>query len=119
LETVQAISSQEAIPRSIRHIPSKTSKAFDTLHHCHTQDSLQIEALQTKQDEQANKRQKKLTKSLQISPESRQLKRREPGKGRPGNNRLPSASNSPHLNKREGCGYHTGISKAEGGRGRG
>src|SRR5271170_5754082 len=43
--------------RSIRHFLSKASRAFDTLHHRHAQDSLQIEALQKKQDELVNKRQ--------------------------------------------------------------
>jgi len=60
LQATQAISSQEAIPRSIRHFPSRTNKAFDTLHHRHAQDSLQIEALQKKEDELENKRQKKI-----------------------------------------------------------
>jgi hypothetical protein len=43
----------------IRNFLSKTSKAFDTLHHHHAQDSLQIEALK-KKDELVNKRQKKI-----------------------------------------------------------
>ena len=59
-EAIQAISSQEAVPRPIRHLLSKTRKAFGTLHHRHAQDSLQIEALQKKNEELASKRQKKV-----------------------------------------------------------
>src|SRR5271156_3086549 len=58
-EAVQAVSSQEAIPRPIRNLLSKTSKAFDTLHLRHAQDTLQTEALKKKQDELASKRRKK------------------------------------------------------------
>lgn len=59
-KAVQAISSQETLPRSVRNLLSKTSKAFDTLHQQHAQDSLQIEALKKKQDELANKKRKKI-----------------------------------------------------------
>ena len=59
---------------------------------------------------------------MQTSPESRQLKRREPGKGRPGDTELLqhglSATIPISIRERGGCGYHTGIGKAEG-RGRG
>jgi len=88
LKAIQTISSQEALPRSVRNFLSKTSKVFDTLHHQHAQDSLQIEALKKRQDELVNKRKKKIaTKSLQTLPQSRQLKRKQRGKERPGNSK--------------------------------
>jgi hypothetical protein len=60
LKAVQMISIQESIPRPVRWLLSKTGKAFDNLHHLHSQDSLQLQGQQKKIDELANKRQKKV-----------------------------------------------------------
>jgi DDE superfamily endonuclease/Tc5 transposase DNA-binding domain len=60
LKAIQTVSNEEAISRPVRHLLAKTSKAFDTLHHRHSEDSLQIEALQKKNDELAAKRKKKV-----------------------------------------------------------
>jgi len=60
LKAVQMITAQESIPRPVRWLLSKTGKAFDNLHHLHSQHSLQIQAQQKKLDELANKRRKKV-----------------------------------------------------------
>ena len=60
LKAIHAVSGQVALPRSVRRLLFKTGKAFDTLHHQHSQDSLQIQAQQKKIDELANKRRKKI-----------------------------------------------------------